>query len=114
MTAKIVKYNNDFILPKIDLDNQFCELKVNDDYEILYNDKVEIKLGYGLIYDDEYDLVINYNNELVDESIKIDTFIDSTGSEIIVNIANVGNKIIKLKKGDTLLKLNSVKKIRLE
>ena len=64
MTAKIVKYNNDIILPKIDLDNQFCELKVNDDYEILYNDKVEIKLGYGLIYDEEYDLVINYNNEL--------------------------------------------------
>ena len=114
MTAKIVKYNNDIILPKIDLDNQFCELKVNDDYEILYNDKVEIKLGYGLIYDEKYDLVINYNNELIDESIKIDTFIDSNGSEIVVNITNVGNKIIKLKKGDTLLKLNSVKKIRLE
>ena len=114
MTAKIVKYNNDIILPKIDLDNQFCELKINDDYEILYNDKVEIKLGYGLIYDKEYDLVINYNNELIDESIKVDTFIDPNGSEIIVNIANVGNKIIKLKKGDTLLKLNSVKKIRLE
>ena len=114
MTAKIVKYNNDIILPKIDLDNQFCELKVNDDYEILYNDKVEIKLGYGLIYDKEYDLVINYNNELIDESIKVDTFIDPNGSEIVVNIANVGNKIIKLKKGDTLLKLNSVKKIRLE
>ena len=112
--VKIVKYNNDFIPPKIDLDNQFSELKVNDDYEILYNDKVEIKLGYGLIYDEEYDLVINYNNELIDESIKIDTFIDSNGSEIVVNIANVGNKIIKLKKGDTLLKLNSVKKIRLE
>ena len=114
MTAKIVKYNNDIILPKIDLDNQFCELKVNDDYEILYNDKVTIKLGYGLIYDEEYDLVINYNNELVDESIKVDTFIDPNGSEIVINIANVGNKIIKLKKGDTLLKLNSVKKIRLE
>ena len=114
MTAKIVKYNNDIILPKIDLDNQFCELKVNDDYEILYNDKVEIKLGYGLIYDEEYDLVINYNNELIDESIKIDAFIDPNGSEIVVNIANVGNKIIKLKKGDTILKLNSVKKIRLE
>ena len=114
MTAKIVKYNSDIILPKIDLDNQFCELKVNDDYEILYNDKVEIKLGYGLIYDEEYDLVINYNNELIDESIKVDTFIDPNGSEIVVNIANVGNKIIKLKKGDTLLKLNSVKKIRLE
>lgn len=114
MTAKIVKYNNDIILPKIDLDNQFCELKVNDDYEILYNDKVTIKLGYGLIYDEEYDLVINYSNELVDESIKVDTFIDPNGSEIVVNIANVGNKIIKLKKGDTLLKLNSVKKIRLE
>ena len=114
MTAKIVKYNNDIILPKIDLDNQFCELKVNDDYEILYNDKVEIKLGYGLIYDEEYDLVINYNNELVDESIKVDTFIDPNGSEIIVNIAHVGNKIIKFKIGDTLLKLNSVKKIRLE
>ena len=114
MTAKIVKYNNDIILPKIDYLNQFCELKVNDDYEILYNDKVTIKLGYGLIYDEEYDLVINYSNELVDESIKIDTFIDSNGSEIVVNIANVGNKIIKLKKGDTLLKLNSVKKIRLE
>ena len=114
MRAKIVKYNNDIILPKIDLDNQFCELKVNDDYEILYNDKVEIKLGYGLIYEEEYDLVINYNNELIDESIKVDTFIDPNGSEIVVNIANVGNKIIKLKKGDTLLKLNSVKKIRLE
>ena len=59
-------------------------------------------------------MVINYNGELVDESIKIDTFIDPNGSEIVVNIANVGNKIIKLKKGDTLLKLNSVKKIRLE
>ena len=99
MTAKIIKYGDNFILPKIDLDNQFCELKVNDDYEILYNDKVEIKLGYGLIYDDEYDLVINYNDELVDESIKIDTFIDSKGSEIVVNIANIGNKIIKLKGG---------------
>ena len=114
MTAKIVKYNNDIIIPKIDLDNQFCELKVSDDYEILYNDKVTIKLGYGLIYDEEYDLVINYNNELVAESIKVDTFIDPNGSEIVINIANVGNKIIKLKKGDTLLKLNSVKKIRLE
>ena len=75
MTAKIVKYNSDIILPKIDLDNQFCELKVNDDYEILYNDKVEIKLGYGLIYDKEYDLVINYNNEYV-----IDFIVKFTGT----------------------------------
>lgn len=114
MIAKIVKYKDKVILPEINSKNQFCDLKIDEDCTINYNDDVTIKLGYGFIYDNKYKLLVDYNSKLIDDTIKISTSIEPNGAEIVVNIVNNGNKIVKLQKGETLLKLNSVENLCVE